>query len=88
MPVKIIVKGLASETIVFESDLNECDIKLTVLEFCQKKNIPMASSCFGEGVCKKCHFNCKKIGCLSLLKDEPLEQVNGQSSIIIEIDYL
>jgi Na+-transporting NADH:ubiquinone oxidoreductase subunit NqrF len=39
------------------------DLDLTVLAFLQKNQFPIASSCSGEGVCKKCIINQDTLSC-------------------------
>jgi Na+-transporting NADH:ubiquinone oxidoreductase subunit NqrF len=57
---------------------------LSILEFLRKEKIPIASSCFGEGICKKCVFNGDQLGCQINLKD----LFNQSTQAVIEIDYL
>ncbi len=45
------------------------DLALTVLEFLQKNQFPIASSCSGEGVCKKCIINQDTLSCLVTVSD-------------------
>lgn len=52
---ELIIYGGASQTViqtfqVLEKDLNNT----TLLDFLMAHKIPVASSCLGEGVCKKC----------------------------------
>jgi ferredoxin len=76
---KIIVKGLASGKTV--SQLNSPKLSISLLDFLRQNNIPIASSCQGEGICKKCVFNKDKLACKLIL---PLDN----EDLTIEIDYL
>lgn len=76
---KIIVKGLASGKTVTE--LNSPDQAINLLDFLRENNIPIASSCRGEGVCKKCVFNKDKLACKQML---PIDE----EDLIVKIDYL
>lgn len=58
--------------------------ELNVLQFLRQQKIPIASSCFGEGVCKKCLFNQDQLACQVLLRD--LFDQDEQTTI--EISYL
>ncbi len=54
--------------------------KIILLEYLKKiKKLPIASSCNGEGVCKKCIFNESLLLCEIKVKDSPKE---------IKISYL
>lgn len=80
---KIIVKGLASQKIIKQIDLEGCP-QIDLLNYLRSFGIPIASSCNGDGVCKKCIFNQNKLACKTSLKD--LEDPSG--IINIEISYL
>lgn len=60
------------------------DVNLDILSLCQKYEIPMASSCHGEGICQKCVFNNGQLACKinfkNILKDN--------NSAMIVLDYL
>lgn len=77
--VKVI--GLASkkENIIAPSPE---ELKLTVMDFLLKRGYPIASSCSGEGICKKCVVNEVLVSCQIKLEDF-LEQ-NSE----IKISYL
>ena len=51
--MQVEIKGKASATSRF-LDFDEGDKKEILLDWLRKKNITIASSCDGEGVCKKC----------------------------------
>lgn len=50
MPLK--VTGMASKKTLLISDVTQSELSL--LEYLQSKNFPIASSCQGDGVCLKC----------------------------------
>tara|TARA_R110000868_G_scaffold127493_3_gene335191 strand:- start:7895 stop:8167 length:273 start_codon:yes stop_codon:yes gene_type:complete len=48
------VFGGASQKLVNELVVDEQSMELTLMEFLRHMKIPVASSCYGEGVCRKC----------------------------------
>jgi len=57
------VKGLASGKLYSFSPSPE-ELKLNTLFYLKDvKSLPVASSCDGEGICKKCNFNQDKLLC-------------------------
>ena len=72
--MQIEIVGLASGKVI-TLQYNEKDLKLTLLAFLTSKNIPIASSCNGEGVCRKCTIQNDWLTCrLTLevfLRDQP-----------------
>ncbi len=82
MSVKqIVIKGRASQRIYFQGELLPEEKKLTILEFIKLKEIPIASSCGGEGVCKKCVINGNIVSCMHLMTQ--VNQLLPQGEIII-----
>lgn len=75
------IHGLASNTIrnlrVVESEL-----ELSLLDFLHSKNIGIASSCSGDGVCEKCVVNDKLLSCQIKIKDVLTK------NITVSVDYL
>lgn len=65
--MQIEINGLASGKVAqiefFESDLDK-----TLLNFLRTKNITIASSCDGEGICKKCVIQNDWLTCKLTLK--------------------
>ena len=63
MPAKkLVIFGAASKnenTITVQ----QVDLKLTLLEFLMQHGIPVASSCAGEGVCRKCVYDGNQLSC-------------------------
>lgn len=76
------LKGIASNK---EQNLKfqEYDMSKTVLEFLLEKEIPIASSCSGKGVCKRCKVNGEYLACNYTVKRFIKEIGNT-----IEIDYI
>lgn len=59
---------------------NKDELNLDLLTYLRKlKKLPIASSCNGVGVCKKCVCNTDQLLCKILVKDSPKQ---------IKIDYL
>lgn len=75
--MQIEVLGLASGRSYFltyeTSELNEI-----LLDFLRKKNITIASSCDGEGVCKKCEIQNGWLTCQLTLEQFIQRQSNGK----------
>lgn len=78
----IIVFGKASNKELINDQLSNIDVNL--MEWLRSKKIPLASSCNGEGICKKCVINTDILACKVKLTD----LVNAQNLIYIEISYL
>ncbi len=78
----IIVFGKASNKELINDQLSNIDVNL--MEWLRSKKIPLASSCNGEGICKKCVINTDILACKVNLSD----LVNAQNLIYIEISYL
>ncbi|MBC7714978.1 MAG: 2Fe-2S iron-sulfur cluster binding domain-containing protein [Rhizobacter sp.] len=51
---KLIIYGEASQKVVKEIDVSYRDFEMTLMNFLLANNIPVASSCGGDGICKKC----------------------------------
>lgn len=66
---KIIIFGQASNSVVETITLRNEDLDKTILEFLQHYKVPIASSCMGEGVCKKCIINDNILSCFKLVRD-------------------
>lgn len=54
--LKLVVTGGASNKVIFEEnvEISSQGTSTNLMDFLRKKNINIASSCFGEGICKKC----------------------------------
>ena len=81
--MQIEVKGLASGRSTFIA-FDESDLSDTLLDFLMKKNITIASSCGGEGVCKKCVIQNDWLTCTMTLK----EFLQRQNDVKIFVGYL
>ncbi|CBW26695.1 hypothetical protein BMS_1875 [Halobacteriovorax marinus SJ] len=79
----VVIYGEASKKVIKEISLHEDDLSKTILELLQDHKIPIASSCMGEGVCKKCVINDNILSCFKLVKD-----ITKWESPIIRISYL
>jgi len=58
----------------------------SLMDFLRSKSFPIASSCYGEGICKKCVINLngnEEISCQISLKSLTINKTN-----IIIVDYL
>ena len=84
--LRLEILGKASgKTVKIWRFLDESQIpNLSVLEFLRKEKVPMASSCFGEGICQKCVFNNDQLGCQIQLRD----LFTQSTQALVEIDYL
>lgn len=50
----ITVFGKASNKQVAKLIVTDSELDLTLMDFLRARGIPVASSCYGEGVCRKC----------------------------------
>jgi Na+-transporting NADH:ubiquinone oxidoreductase subunit NqrF len=81
--VQIEIKGKASGRSTFIT-YEDQDLKENLLIFLRKKGITIASSCDGEGVCKKCVIQNDWPTCMMTLEEFFQRQPNKQ----IIVDYL
>ena len=81
---KIVVTGDASKQIVKSIEVKTADQELTLLELLQKHDLPIASSCLGDGVCQKCITSTKLITCQIKVKD----LMGQKSDVFIAFEYL
>jgi len=81
--VQIEIKGKASGRSSFIT-YEELDLKENLLSFLRKKGVTIASSCDGEGVCKKCVIQNDWLTCMMTLEEFFQRQPNRQ----IIVDYL
>jgi ferredoxin len=65
---RIILLGKASLR-EYELEVTADDLALTVLEFLQKHQFPIASSCSGEGICRKCIINQNILSCMEKVSE-------------------
>jgi ferredoxin len=82
---RIIVFGNAKKTTIIDQVIPNIDLTITVLNWLRSQDIPIASSCNGEGVCKKCVINTNLISCQVTLKDLLNENTK---EIKIDVSYL
>lgn len=80
---KITIRGIASKKTYgpFSFELNTQNL----LDFLIEKNLPIAYSCYGEGICEKCSVEIKKkdvLSCQVLMKDL------DEDDIMIAVNYL
>jgi Na+-transporting NADH:ubiquinone oxidoreductase subunit NqrF len=80
--LQITVKGLASQQEI-KLDVTPEQLELTVLNFLYYHEIPVASSCSGEGICGKCVVNQAILSC-----QITLEAFIQQYGNVVEISYL
>jgi Na+-transporting NADH:ubiquinone oxidoreductase subunit NqrF len=66
---RIIVFGNAKQTTILDQLIPSDDLTTPALNWLRSQGIPIASSCNGEGVCKKCIINTNLISCQLTLKD-------------------
>lgn len=79
------IHGLASGTIVAEFQLSEQELETDLLTLLRSKDIPIASSCLGEGVCRKCLINDDLMACIT----KPIELLSqGETVVHIKVSYL
>lgn len=81
---KIEIWGIASKKLLLAKNINKIELNVNTLSWLRENNIPIASSCDGDGVCKKCTINQDILSCQTTLKD----LLNSQGTIKIEVSYL
>ena len=77
------VRGLASGTSRFIECLTQ-DLDKNLLGWLREKGITIASSCNGEGVCKKCVIQLEWMTCMMTVS----ELIEREPKGIIEVSYL
>jgi ferredoxin len=82
---RIIVFGNAKQATILDQVIPRIELTMTALNWLRSKDIPIASSCNGEGVCKKCIINSNLVSCQINLQD--LLNENTQE-IKINVSYL
>lgn len=68
----LIIYGEATSKEIKRIDVSYRDFETVLMDFLLKNNIPVASSCGGEGICQKCvvTFNYQKIlSCQKIMRD-------------------
>lgn len=82
---KIIVKGNSSNSTlkIIKMDSKQDS---SLMDFLRSIGIPIASSCYGEGVCKKCLINEDIVSCQLKVKD--FIQISEKYNDTISISYL
>lgn len=63
MSLEINIYGTASFKEIKTINLDNEDLTKDLLTFLRENQIPIASSCDGEGVCKKCIINGEHMSC-------------------------
>lgn len=81
--MQVTVRGLASGKLV-PVNYELSDLPLDLLTFLRAKGITIASSCDGEGVCKKCQIQEGWLTCELTLEEFLKRRADG----IIEVAYL
>lgn len=84
---KIIIAGEASGKIITQFKIYQNESQLTLMNILIQKNIPVASSCNGEGVCKKC---IAFLGSDSILtcQVKAAEILSSQDNAVLKFSYL
>ncbi len=81
---KVVVWGQASKKVIITKEITNDESIENTLTWLRKHQVPIASSCDGDGVCKKCIVNNSILSCKSILNDF----LNKSDEILIEISYL
>ena len=68
------IYGHASKKLLINRKLSSEDLKTNLMSFLQNLNLPIASSCQGEGICRLCVVNEKVISCKISVKDLPVDE--------------
>jgi Na+-transporting NADH:ubiquinone oxidoreductase subunit NqrF len=81
--LQIVVKGKASGNIT-NLDIATDELEHNLMLWLRRNNITIASSCDGEGICRKCAIQNQWLTCRLTLKEFLKSQPDG----IVEVDYL
>ncbi len=81
--MQIDVYGGASQTLVKSIDLDEKSMETKLLDFLLEHDLPIAYSCHGKEICKKCNVNGDILSC-SHKVNEFLKKFGNK----IEVSYL
>jgi Na+-transporting NADH:ubiquinone oxidoreductase subunit NqrF len=76
--------GKASNKLICSKKVSNDEVNENALVWLRNQNIPIASSCNGDGVCKKCVINNNVLSCKTTLND----LVTSADQILIEVSYL
>ncbi len=79
--LEIIVIGEASQKLIAKFCLKEIP-QMSLMDYLRSQEIPIASSCLGKGICKKCVFNKDNLSCQTWLNELK------QSPFYVNISYL
>ena len=85
--ITIQVRGNASGKLIKELAADK-DSNDSLMQIMHKANIPIASSCLGEGVCEKCVVNDTLLSCQIRPKDLLKNQLKDQNYVVITVAYL
>jgi Na+-transporting NADH:ubiquinone oxidoreductase subunit NqrF len=66
---QIVVYGEASKKKLLISTVDESELDESALKWLRERNIPIASSCNGDGVCKKCSINNGILSCKITIRE-------------------
>lgn len=77
------VKGMASQRI-YELPYDDLDLSRNLMFFLRSKNITIASSCDGEGVCQKCSIQNGWLTCQMTVSEFLSQAPDG----VVEVGYL
>jgi Na+-transporting NADH:ubiquinone oxidoreductase subunit NqrF len=78
--ISVIGKASGNTTIL---DVKPLHMKMTVLDYLTNYEIPVASSCRGNGICHKCKINKNLLAC-----ELTVEKYICDIGLTIEIDYI
>lgn len=89
---KFKLTGLASQKSLMTFSKSEWPIEISLMEFLISKGFPIASSCNGEGQCKKCVINEDILSCqvkqTDALHNLNISEEEFNNEIVITISYL
>lgn len=66
---KLIVFGEASQRVFKEITFHENERSQILMDFLRQNKVPIASSCLGEGFCRRCTVGENKLSCQITLGD-------------------
>ena len=80
------VKGLASgkiNTLTYDPES-----ETVLMDFLREQGFAIASSCYGEGVCRKCVVNEDVLSCQVRMKDCARQLAKEKNEVLVTVSYL
>ena len=76
------IYGIASKKLLINRQLSQQELNANLMSFLRGLNLPIASSCQGDGICRLCIVNENVISCKTLVKELPTDK-KGKRKVTI-----